>query len=78
MAVEGYVNVNIDEELKAEVLRLRKLLEKSINAVSFLEKSMRQLQLDNPDSFASWPQCRITMYRTIDDWVDYVLSEVRR
>lgn len=53
-------------------------LEKAIHAVTVMEKAMRQLQADHPDTPVSWPNGEgSTTYRTIEDWVDYVIDKAR-
>lgn len=52
---------------------------KAIEYAASLEKSIRQLQQDNPDSLASWPNEQgTTTYRTIEDWADYVIDKAKR
>ena len=53
-------------------------LEKAIYAVTVMEKAMRQLQLDHPDTPVTWPRDDgTTTYRTIEDWVCFVFDRAR-
>lgn len=68
----------IQKEAADEIERLRAIVAKAADAVSIMEKALRQLQADNPDSLASWPNDDgSTTYRTVEDWVDYVLDKAR-
>lgn len=49
-----------------------------INAIAIMEKALRELQLNNPDSHAQWEdESGETHYKSIDEWVEYVLYRVR-
>jgi hypothetical protein len=56
----------------------QKLTMRAIEAVTVFENALRQLQADNPDSLASWPNDDgTTTYRTIEDWVSYVIAKAK-
>ena len=64
--------------IKDGIAKIERQRDRAIEIVSVIEKCLRQLQLDNPDSLASWPnESGTTTYRTIEDWVDYVIDKAR-
>lgn len=75
---ESFPVLPIQKEAADEIERLRKINTKAINAVEIMEDALKQLKLDHPDSWASWPNDEgTTTYRTVEDWVDYVLDKAR-
>ena len=51
---------------------------RAIEVVAYLEKAMRKLQADHPDTPVTWPDGKGgTHYQTIEDWVAWHLAEAR-
>lgn len=52
------------------------VLSKSIDIVELMEDRLRELQLNNPDSIATFEADGQTRYQTVNEWVDFVLKEI--
>ena len=56
----------------------QKVVMRAVNAVAYIEKAMRQLAADHPDTPVTWPDgTGLTRYQTIEDWVAWHIDGMR-
>lgn len=71
--------VDCTREEPSEIDRLRRILQKAVNATSFMEREIRRLQTYHPDiKLVDYLDSEgVKRLETLDNWAEYVLSGAR-
>jgi hypothetical protein len=72
------VQEGFEAGFEAAIKQRDEVAKKAIDAVSVMEKCLRSLQLECPDSHAIFLDDNgHTRYQTVNEWVEYVLEKAR-